>query len=386
MTELKKVVIAGYARSAFTGAFKGELADVRPDELGKQVVNGLLAKTGVDPDKILDIHVGCAMPEGVQGQDIGHIIKLMSDLPELASGDTINKFCGSAIKAVDMAANEIAVGQAEAVIAGGVESMTMVPMGGFNFLPHPDYERENPDAYMQVGLTAENVARDYNVTREEQDAFAVRSQFKAAAARAAGKFTDAIVPIVKKDGTVVSTDSLLRPDTSLEGLSQLKPAFLAGGTVTAGTSSPRTDGAAFVLVCSEEFAKANKLDIMAEVVATASAGCPPGLMGMGPVNATQRVLKLAGITVDQIDVVEINEAFASQSIACLRELNIPEEKVNLNGGALAIGHPLGATGARLIGTAAEMLKGGAGEYALATQCIGGGQGIATILKKYTPSL
>lgn len=392
MTQVQKVVIAGYARSAFARVSKkdgvpvGELVDVRPDDLAAQVVNGLLKKTGVDPNLVQDLNLGCAMPEGEQGWNLGHIVVQLSDLPKSANGDTLNKFCGSSMKALHNAAGTIATGMSEAIIVAGVDSMSRVEMGGFNPSPNPDLAARLPGAYMGMGETAENVARRFNVSREDQDAFALRSQQKAEAARIAGKFDDEIIPIVKKNGQVVDKDSVPRAETTLEGLARLKPAFAAGGSVTAGTSSPITDGATALLVCSEAFARANGLNIMAEIVSYASAGCDPEIMGMGPVAASEKALKLAGLTADQMDVVEINEAFASQSIASLRQLGIPEEKVNKHGGAIALGHPLGATGARIVGKAAQVLNEEGGEYALVTQCIGGGQGISTIIKRYSPSV
>jgi acetyl-CoA acyltransferase len=259
--------------------------------------------------------------------------------------------------------------------------MTRVPMGGFNPQPNPWLYKNEPGTYMDMGETAENVATRFNVTREEQDAFALRSHFKAAAARKDGKLDQEIVPIMKPDGKSVTEDGCIRENSTLEGLAKLKTAFKQGGSVTAATSSPTTDGAAAVLVCSEEFALANGLEILAEVKSFAVSGCEPEIMGMGPVEASKKALAKAGLTVADMSLIEINEAFASQSIACIKELGIDPEKANLHGGAIALGHPLGATGARITGKAAQLLHDNGGEYALVTQCIGGGQGIATVLKR-----
>ena len=380
MTESRKVVIAGYVRSPFTPAGKGELKDVRADDLMAQTVKGLIQKTGVDPALIEDLKLGCAFPEGEQGLNMARHVALMAGLPEEVPGITMNRFCGSSMQAVHDAAGAIAMGMADAMIAAGVESMSRVPMGGFNPQPNPVLYKEIPGAYMSMGETAENVADRFHVSREEQDKFALSSQFKTAAAKKANKFAGEIIPIAAK-GKLVAEDGCPRPETTIEGLNNLKPAFKDRGTVTAGTSSPVTDGAAAVLVCSEEFAKKHGLEILAEIKSFAVAGCDPEIMGMGPVNATKKALAKAGLEIKDIDIVEINEAFASQSIACMKELGIDPEKANLHGGAIALGHPLGATGARITGKAAQLLHDEGREYALVTQCIGGGQAIATILKK-----
>jgi acetyl-CoA acyltransferase len=381
MTQGKKVVIAGYVRSPFTPANKGALKDVRADDLMAQTVQGLLRQTGVDAKLIEDLKVGCAFPEGEQGLNIARNVVLLAGLPQEVPGDTINRYCGSSMQAIHDAAGAIATGMADAIIAGGVESMSRVPMAGFNPSPNMDLYQKEPGAYMGMGQTAENVADKYHVTRKEQEAFALSSQFKTAAAKKAGKFDSEIVPIVTKDGAVVTEDGCPRPNSTEEGLAKLNPAFKQGGSVTAATSSPVTDGASAVLVCSEEFALQHGLTIMAEIESYAVTGCDPETMGMGPVSATRKALKKAGIQMKDIDVVELNEAFASQSVACERELGLDPEKVNKNGGAISLGHPLGASGARITGEAARVLQQEGKEYALATMCIGGGQGIATILKK-----
>lgn len=376
---MKKVVVAGYARSPFTPAKKGELASVRPDELAAQVVRALVAKTGIPGDDIEDLILGCAFPEGEQGFNVSRLVSLMAGLPRSLGAMTVNRFCGSSMSSVHIAAGAIQMGAGEAFICAGVESMTRVPMMGFNPLPHPQFAAEMPGAYMGMGDTAENVAAKWNISRREQEEFAVRSHQRASAAQAAGKFADEIVAITGRKGTV-SVDGCVRGETTLEGLAELKPCFNASGVVTAGTSSPLTDGAAAVLVCTEDYAKAHNLDILAAIKSVAVCGCDPEIMGIGPVGSSLKALARAGLKASDLDVVELNEAFASQSIACVRELGLDETKVNIDGGAIALGHPLGATGARIVGKAASLLKREGGKFALATQCIGGGQGIATILE------
>lgn len=383
MTESRKVVIAGYVRSPFTPAGKGDLKDVRADDLVAQTVNGLIKKTGVDPKLIEDLKLGCAIPEGEQGLNVARSVVFLAGLPQDIPAITINRFCGSSMQAIHDAAGTIAAGMADAVIAAGVESMSRVPMTGFNPLPNPDLAKEFPAAYISMGETAENVASRFGVSREDQEKFSLSSHFKAAAAKKDKKFAEEIVPIAKKDGTVVKEDGCVRPETTLEGLAKLKPAFLAGGSVTAGTSSPLTDGASAVLVCSEEFAQKHGLTVLAEVVSYAVTGCDPEVMGMGPVSALKKAMEKAHVKKEDIAFFEVNEAFASQAVACLRELGIDPEKVNTQGGAIALGHPLGASGARITGKAAQILhdEGKAGDIAASAMCIGGGQGIATILKK-----
>ena len=378
-SSMKKVVIAGYARSPFAPAKKGDLASLRPDDLAAQVVAGLVKKTGVKTDDIEDLILGCAFPEGEQGCNMARLVSLMAGLPQSLGAATVNRFCGSSMTSVHMAAGAIAAGAGDVFICAGVESMSRVPMMGFNPLPNPELHARMPGAYMGMGDTAENVARTWEISRGEQEIFAVRSHQRAHAAREAGKFVDEIIAITGRKGTV-SSDGCIRPDTTLESLAGLKPAFNAAGVVTAGTSSPLTDGASAVLVCNEDYAKRNGLDILAAVKSMAVCGCDPEIMGIGPVGASLKALSRAGIEASQLDVVELNEAFASQAIACIRELRLPFDAVNIDGGAIALGHPLGATGARIVGKAAALLKREKGRYALATQCIGGGQGIATVLE------
>ena len=376
---MKKVVVAGYARSPFTPAKKGELASVRPDELAAQVVRALVAKSGIPADDIEDLILGCAFPEGEQGFNVSRLVSLMAGLPRSLGAMTVNRFCGSSMSSVHIAAGSIQMGAGDAFICAGVESMTRVPMMGFNPLPHPQFAKDMPAAYMGMGDTAENVAAKWEITRREQEEFAVRSHQRASAAQAAGKFNDEIVAITGRKGTI-SVDGCIRAETTAESLADLKPCFNAQGVVTAGTSSPLTDGAAAVLVCSEDYAKAHNLDILAAIRSIAVCGCDPEIMGIGPVGSSLKALSRAGIKAQDLDVIELNEAFASQSIACVRDLGLDIEKVNIDGGAIAIGHPLGATGARIVGKAASLLKRQGGQFALATQCIGGGQGIATILE------
>jgi acetyl-CoA acyltransferase len=374
---MQSIVIAGFARSPFHFAKKGGLINLRPDDLAAQVLRGLVDKLDLDPATLEDVIMGCAYPEAEQGMNIARIASLRAGFPNTLGGATINRFCGSSMSSVHYAAGQILLGAGEAFLCAGVESMTRVPMGGFNISPNPTLMQDMPEAYMPMGFTAEEVAKRFAIGRVEQEAMAVQSHAKATSARDAGLFVDEIVPIITPDG-LVSEDGCIRPGTSAEGLRGLKPAF--GGTVTAGTASPLTDGSAAVLVCTEDFARNHGMNILARIKAVAVAGCPPEIMGMGPVYATRKVLQRAGLSIDDIDLVELNEAFASQSLACVQELQLDMARVNLDGGAMAMGHPLGATGARITGKAASLLKRTGGRFAIATQCIAGGQGIATLLE------
>ena len=351
------VVIAGYARSPFHFARKGALVDIRPDDLAAAVLKGLVEKLDLDPALLEDVVMGCAYPEAEQGMNIARIASFRAGFPQSLGGATLNRFCGSSMSAVHYAAGQVLLGAGEAFIAAGVESMTRVPMGGFNLSPNPALLQDYPAVYMSMGQTAENVAERYAVSRVEQEEMAVRSHAKAVAAREAGLLREEIVAIDTPAGRVAE-DGCIRP----------------------GTSSPLTDGSAALLVCSEDFARRHGLVILARIKAVAVAGCAPEIMGMGPVQATRKVLQRAGLGIADIDLVEINEAFASQSIACIRELGLDMDRINLDGGALAIGHPLGATGARITGKAAALLRRTGGRYAIATQCIAGGQGVATLLE------
>ena len=375
-----KAVISAYARSPFHFAKKGALAEVRPDTLAAGVVRGLLQRTDLDPALLEDIVLGCAYPEASQGNNLARIVGLLAGLPHEVGGMTVNRFCGSSMQAVHIAAAQIEAGMGEAFLCVGVESMSMVPQGGFNFSPSPELLADT-DAYISMGETAENVAQRWNVSRADQEALAVESHRKAAAAREQGRLAGEIVPVRLASGDLVEADGCIRPTTSAEALAKLKPAFRADGVVTAGTSSPLTDGAAAVLVTSDAFAARHGLKALARIRSFATVGVDPAIMGIGPIPATRKALARAGLSVADLDVVEINEAFSSQALACIRDLGLDPATVNLDGGGLSIGHPLGATGARITGKAASLLARENGRYALATQCIGGGQGIATILER-----
>ena len=377
---MKHAVIAGYARSPFTLAGKGALARVRPDDIAAQVVAALVARTGVTPGDIEALVLGCAFPEGEQGLNLARLVGLLAGLPQSVGGYTVNHFCGSSMQAVHIAVGHIAAGAGDVFIAAGVESMSRIPMGGYNVLPNPVLNEKVPGAYIGMGDTAENVAKIWGISRAAQEAFALRSQKLTAAAIADGRLADEIVAIKSRAG-MVAKDGCPRPETTAEGLAGLKPAFDQAGSVTAGTSSPLTDGASAVLVCSEEYAAKHGLKPLARILSSATAGCAPEIMGIGPVPAVQKALARAGLEIGAIDVVELNEAFAAQALACAQDLGIRDEILNIDGGALALGHPLGATGARIVGKAASLLARSGGRYALAAQCIGGGQGIATILER-----
>ena len=374
-----KAVIAGYARSPFHFAKKGALAGVRPDTLAAQVVTGLFERNPLDPALLEDVILGCAYPEASQGNNLARIVGLLAGLPQEVGGTTVNRFCGSSMQAIHIAAAQVEAGMGDAFLCVGVESMTMVPQGGCNPSLNPEL-LANSDAYISMGETAENVAQRYGVSRADQERMAVESHRKAARARDEGRLRDEIVPIQPESGDAIAADGCIRPATSLEALAALRPAFRPDGVVTAGTSSPLTDGASAVLVTSDAFAARHNLSPSARIRSFASVGCDPAIMGIGPIPATRKALSRAGLAVGDLDVVELNEAFASQALACIRELSLDPVTVNIDGGGMAIGHPLGATGARLVGKAASLLVREKGRYALATQCIGGGQGIATILE------
>ena len=376
---MKNVVIAGYARSPFTPANKGELARVRPDDMAAQVVRALVERSGVKLEDIEDLITGCAFPEGEQGFNVARLLTFLAELPISIPGTTVNRFCGSSMQAIHMAAGAIQMDAGEVFLCAGVESMTRIPMGGFNPLPNPALYERYPQAYVAMGETAENLARKFDISRQRQEELSVGSQSKAAAAQENGGLDDEIVPITGPGGTV-ERDGCIRPDTSAEGLAGLKPAFDEAGTVTAGTSSPLTDGASAVLVTTEKYAEANGLEPLARIKSFAVSGCAPETMGLGPVLSTRKALERAGLELGDIDIIELNEAFAAQALACIDELGVDVERTNLDGGAIALGHPLGATGARITGKAAALLKREGKRYALATQCIGGGQGIATVLE------
>ena len=369
-----KAVIAGYSRSPFTMARKGELIDVKPVNLLAEVVNNLVAKTKVNKEDIEDIVIGCAFQTGEQCFNIGKLVTFLTDMDIKTSGMTVDRWCGSSMEAIHIAAGKIAMGSGKVFICGGVESMTRVTTG-FDTMPYPYQETENPNVYFTMGTTAENVAKQYSISRTEQQEFAILSHKKAFEAQSKGNFNNEIVSIGS-----CSQDSNIRPNSNQEKLDTLKLAFDQNGTVTAATSSPLTDGAAATLICEEQYAKDNNLEILARIVSTAVQGCKPDTMGLGPIGASQKALERAKLTIKDIDIIELNEAFASQSLACIKDLQIDHNKVNIDGGALALGHPLGATGARITGKAAQLLRRENKKYALATQCIGLGMGIATIIE------
>jgi acetyl-CoA acyltransferase len=384
---MRQAVIAGYARTPFSFAGKGPLKDIRPDDLAAIAIAGLVERSAVPAHLIEDVLVGCAYPEGPQGNNIGRISALLAGLPIAVGGATVNRFCGSSMYAIHIAAGQIALGSGDAFICAGVESMSLVPRGGLSpsFNPrlvrHPTNEDEFLfDAYVTMGETAENVARRYRVSRLEQERFAYLSQMKATSAQSAGRLTGEIVPVKIAGDIIIDRDSCIRSQTTMERLAELEPAFQEGGSVTAGTSSPLTDGASAVLITSSEFALEHGLEVLAKIKSTAVVGVWPEFMGIGPIPATRKALARAEIDISEIDVVELNEAFASQAIACVNELGIDMDRVNIDGGGISIGHPLGATGARITAKAAQILRREGKRYALATQCIGGGQGIATILE------
>ena len=373
-------VLVGFKRSPFTIANKGLLSKIRPEEILSQVINDLIKTTNINKDDIEDIIAGCAYPEGAQGYNIAKIVSFMTDMPEHVGGMTINRWCGSSMQAIHSAAGAISMNAGKVFICCGIESMTFVPINGLNYTPHPELLIDQPNVYLSMGLTAENVAKKYNLSRKEQQDFAILSHANAAKAQLSKSF-DQELTIIKKDNIEVISDGGIRPNTSQEILNNLKLVFDENGTITAGTASPLTDGASATLVCEEEYAKANKLPIIARIKSTAIQGCPPELMGLGPINASKKALKRANLDIKDIDIVELNEAFASQSIACIKELKINPEIVNIEGGAISLGHPLGATGTRITAKAASLMIKHNKKYALATQCIGLGQGIATVLER-----
>ena len=369
-----KTVIAGYSRSPFTMARKGELIDIKPVNLLADVISSLVLKTKINKSDIEDIVVGCAFQTGEQCFNIGKLVTFLTGMDIKTSGMTVDRWCGSSMEAIHIAAGKIAMGSGKVFICGGVESMTRVTTG-FDPMPYPFTETENPNVYFTMGTTAENVAKDYSISRTEQQEFAISSHKKAFDAQSKGNFNNEIVTIGN-----CSQDSNIRPDSNQEKLDSLKLAFNPNGTVTAATSSPLTDGAAATLICEEQYAKDNNLEILGRIISTAVQGCKPDTMGLGPIGASKKALERAKLTMKDIDIVELNEAFASQSLACVKDLQIDQKKVNIDGGALALGHPLGATGARITGKAAQLLRRENKKYALATQCIGLGMGIATIIE------
>ena len=377
---MRNAVLVGFKRSPFTIANKGLLANVRPEDILSQVINDLIKTTNINKDDIEDIIAGCAYPEGTQGYNIAKIVSFMTDMPEHVGGMTINRWCGSSMQAIHSAAGAISMNAGKVFICCGIESMTSVPINGLNYSPHPVLLKDQPNVYLSMGLTAENVAKKFNISRKEQQEFAIQSHAKAFKAQSLKSFDEEIT-VIKNQEIEVINDGAIRPNTNQEILDGLKLVFDQNGTVTAGTASPLTDGASATLVCDEEYAVSNNLPILARIKSIAINGCPPELMGLGPIGASLKALKRAQLNINDIDIVELNEAFASQSIACIKELQINPEIVNIDGGAIALGHPLGATGTRITAKAAYLMNKLNKKYALATQCIGLGQGIATVLER-----
>ena len=390
---MTSAVIVSAARTAIGKAPRGTLRTTRPEEMAAAAVGAVMERApAVDAEDIDDVILGCAMPEAEQGMNVARIASLRAGLPVEVPAQTVNRFCSSGLQTIALAAQQIMSGMGEAVIAGGVETMSQVPMSSNKFMANPTLAKEHPGVYIGMGQTAENLARQYEVTREEQDAFALRSHQRAAAAQDAGKFDDEIVPleveITLGEGSSVQTyrttfdrDEGIRRDSSAEALAKLRPVFHAQGTVTAGNSSQTSDGAAAVLVMSEEKAERLGLAPMARFRSFAVGGVAPELMGIGPVTAVPKALKLAGVSLDEIDLVELNEAFAVQALAVIRELGMEEETVNVNGGAIALGHPLGCTGAKLTVQMLHELARQDKQFGLVTMCIGGGMGAAGVLER-----
>ncbi|MFN7916063.1 MAG: acetyl-CoA C-acyltransferase [Vicinamibacterales bacterium] len=384
-------VIVSAVRTAAGKAPNGTLRGTRPDELAAAVIAEALKRApGLDAGEIEDVILGCAMPEGEQGMNVARIASLRAGVPVTASAVTVNRFCSSGLQAIAYAAERIMVGGSSAIVAGGTESMSMIPMGGLKISPNPGLIATYPDVYLSTGLVAENHVKDYGISREEQDAFALRSHQRAVAAIDAGRFAEEILPVTarvfdaasgKTVETLFAVDEGPRRDTSAAALAKLRPAFHVSGSVTAGNSSQTSDGAAAVVVMSAARARERGLTPLARFVAYATAGVEPEKFGIGPVPAIRKVLGLAGLTLDQIDLVELNEAFAAQALACLRELPIDPERLNVNGGAIALGHPLGCTGAKLTTTLLHELRRRNGRYGLVTMCVGGGMGAAGIFER-----
>ena len=391
---MREAVVVSAVRTAVGRAPKGTLKDTRPDEMGAAAIQEAMARVeGLEPSSVEDVVMGCAMPEAEQGMNVARVSAIRAGLPVETSAMTINRFCSSGLQSIAIVADRIRTGGIDVGIAGGLETMSMIPMGGHIIRPNPYLVDHYPDFYLNMGLATENVARKYEISREEQDQFALRSHQRAASAIAEGKFKDEVVPlkVVMEDldekgrkvrrEKVFEVDEGVRSDTSLEALSKLKPAFHIKGTITAGNASQMSDGAAAVVLMSEERAREIGARPRARFVAYATAGCPPEEMGIGPVFAIPKALKMAGLSLEQIDVIELNEAFAAQSLAVIKELGLDQEKVNVNGGAIALGHPLGCTGAKLTASILRELDRRDGRYGMVTMCVGGGMGAAGIFER-----
>jgi acetyl-CoA acyltransferase len=385
----ERVVIASTARTPFTRAHKGELKDTRPDTMAAHVINAAVERVpGLKKEQIEDVVMGCAMPEAEQGMNVARIASLLAGLPDTVPAMTINRFCASGVQSIAQVAAGIQAGHYQIAIAGGTETMTQVPMGGNKVSANPELMDRYPEVYTTMGATAEKVAAKWNVSRADQDAFAAESQKRAGAAREAGKFKDEIAPITAKwfdengqtKTALISDDTILRPETTLEGLTKLKPAFDAKGTVTAGNASPLTDGAAAAVVMSESKAKELGVKPMGYFIDYVVAGVPPDIMGIGPVPAVRKLLERNHLAVKDIDLFELNEAFAAQGLYCMRELGLSADKVNVNGGAISMGHPLGVSGTRMVGTLLRELKRRGGKRGVVTMCIGGGMGAAALIE------
>ena len=390
---MKEAVIVSAVRTAVGKAPKGTLRNTRSDELGATAIKEAVARAGIDASLIDDVIMGCAFPEAEQGMNVARTASILAGLPVEASAMTVNRYCSSGLQTIAMAAERVMIGGADAIVAGGLESMTVIPMGGNTFRPNPRLADTYPDYYLNMGLTAENLAKKYEITREQADEFSFNSHRKALAAIAEGRFKDEIVPMnvfvdeidekgrVRRKEIVFAQDEGPRADTSVEGLAKLRAVFHVNGTVTAGNASQMSDGAAATVVMSAD--KANELGIkpLARFISFATAGCLPEEMGIGPVYAIPKALKLAGLTLDQIDVIELNEAFAAQGLSVMKVLEMDPSKVNVNGGAVALGHPLGCTGAKLTATLLQELKRTGKRYGMVTMCVGGGMGAAGIFER-----
>ena len=371
-------IVAGWVRTPFHRAHKGALAGVRPDTMVAECIKEVVKRLDLDPAEVDDVIVGCAYPEGEQGYNIGRMATLLAGLPATVPGMTINRLCGSSMQAVISAANAIRVGQGHCYVVAGVESMSRVKRRGFNWSPHPVLESGVTEAYVSMGTTAENVARMYGISREEQESFALLSHTKAAEREIRNPN---VIGITDENGVTIDQDGCIRPSTTLESMARLPLAFDESGTVTAATSSPLTDGAVAMVVCSQDFAHRVKLESTSKILGGCVVGVHPNVMGLGPINAGRKLSHLTGIDISDVDVFEVNEAFASQSIATIRDLELDPDRVNIQGGAISIGHPLGASGARIIGQSQHILETEGKEIAMALMCIGGGMGIGVALRR-----